>query len=423
MKFLMITTFYPPYNFGGDGVYIYRLTNELAKRGHFVDVVHCVDAYELLEKNGPKGNYPVHPNITVHRFKSGVGMLSPLLTQQTGYPFYKIEQIKALIEEKKYDIIHYHNMSLIGLKTLSYGEAIKLYTMHDHWLVCPMHVLWKYNKEACTTRNCIRCQLMGKRPLQLWRYTNLMQKALARVDAFISPSIFTKNKHHEMGFQFPITHLPYFLSNSENKEEIIQDKGFKHERPYFLFVGRLEKIKGLQNIIPVFRKYTKCDLLIAGDGEYTQTLEALAQDIPSIHFLGRLSYEKLQALYRNALAVIVPSICYEVFGIIIIESFAKKTPVIVNNLGALPEVVKKSQGGFIYDNEEELIECMEKFRQNPVLRKNLGEKGYQAYRNYWSEDYHIATYYRLIKDITRRKGLENFKVEESELAMEVDRGN
>lgn len=407
LKFLMLTTFYPPYNFGGDGIYIYRLSNELAKRGHQVDVVHCIDAYEVLEKNGPKGEYPNHPGITIHSLKSRWGFLSPLFTQQTSRAAFKAAQIKALIAEKNFDVIHYHNMSLIGLEALTYGNAIKFYTMHEHWLVCPMHVLWKYDREPCTERHCITCQLFGKRPPQLWRYCGIMQKALAHIDTFISPSLFTKKKHHEMGLNEPIVHLPYFLPTSVNSDEVFDEQTTPHERPYFLFVGRLEKIKGVQNLIPVFRKYKKCDLLVAGDGEYSDTLRALAQDVPNVKFLGRLSYQKLQAIYRHALAVIVPSICYEVFGIIIIESFAKRTPVIVNNLGALPEVVEQSGGGFVYSNDDELITHMEKFRLNPDLRRVLGAKGHEAYKKYWTETYHLATYYGLIQEVAVRKNIKN----------------
>src|SRR6185503_12688951 len=48
LRFCMITTFYPPYNFGGDGIFVYRLSNALAKLGHHVEVVHCQDSYLLL---------------------------------------------------------------------------------------------------------------------------------------------------------------------------------------------------------------------------------------------------------------------------------------------------------------------------------------------------------------------------------------
>jgi len=404
LKFLMITTFFPPYNFGGDGIYIYRLVNELAKRGHKVDVVHNVDAYKVLEKTGPKGNYPNHENITVHFLENRYGYLLSLYTQQTTHSIFKKRKIDQLISENNYDVIHYHNMSLIGLDVLALGSAIKLYHMHEHWLVCPMHVLWKYNREACTKRNCISCQIAGKRPVQLWRYLGIMDDKLAHIDAFLSPSIFTKNKHHELGFNKPIIHLPYFLPSSENhnSEKTPLNKNGK-KRPFFLFVGRLEKIKGLQNVIPIFAKYDKSDLLIAGDGEYDAELKKLAANVPNVKFLGRLSYRELQALYHDALAVIVPSICYEVFGIIIIESFAHKTPVIVNNLGALPEVVTQSQGGFIYNTEDELIDQMEQLRLNPSLKTELGNNGYNAYQKYWTEEYHINKYYQVIREVAERK--------------------
>lgn len=405
LKFLMITTFFPPYNFGGDGIYIYRLCNELARQGHKVDVVHSVDAYEVLEKSGPKGDYPNHPNITVYPLKTRAGFWAALATQQTGRSYFKRELIKKLIDENDYDVIHYHNMSLIGLEVLDYGDAIKLYHTHEHWLVCPMHVLWKYNREVCTKQECIRCQLAGKRPPQWWRYTGYMERQLSRVDMFLSPSLFTKDKHHDYGLDIPIIHLPYFLPTSANPDEPVDETAFQHDRPYFLFVGRLEKIKGVQNLIRVFRRYKECDLLIAGDGEYSETLRELAKDVPNVKFLGRLPYHQLRALYRHARALLVSSICYEVFGIIIIEAFAQKTPVIVHNLGALPEVVRQSGGGFVYNSDEELIEHLEKFRKNPELRNELGEKGYQAYHAYWTEEYHVQKYYRIIKEIARKKNL------------------
>ncbi|HMJ08897.1 MAG TPA: glycosyltransferase family 4 protein, partial [Pyrinomonadaceae bacterium] len=210
LKFCMVSTFYPPYNFGGDGMHIYRLSNELARRGHTVDVFHCEDAYLLLNKKMPAGDFPNHPNVRVHGMKSRAGALSPLLTQQTGYPVLK-PQLKQALTENEYDVVHYHNMSLIGIKALSYGNAIKLYTTHEHWLVCPMHVLWKFNREVCVTRDCLRCQLSGKRPPQLWRQTGMMERMLKHVDRFLSPSRFTVGKHKEMGLDIPIEHLPYFL--------------------------------------------------------------------------------------------------------------------------------------------------------------------------------------------------------------------
>jgi glycosyltransferase involved in cell wall biosynthesis len=246
--------------------------------------------------------------------------------------------------------------------------------------------------------------MVGKRPPQLWRYTGLLERMLRHVDGFISPSRFTLAKHLELGLNIPIAHIPYFLPWSQDLvEEVQSDHSSLNPRPYFLFVGRLEKIKGVQNLIPVFKKHNEYDLLIAGDGGYRNVLRSLAGDNPNIRFLGKLSHKELRGLYRSAIAVIVPSICYEVFGIIIIESFAMKTPVIVNNLGALPEVIQDSGGGFIYNNEDELIGSMAKLAKDPDLRKELGNKGYQAYLKYWTEDYHLEKYFNLIKEFKNKR--------------------
>jgi glycosyltransferase involved in cell wall biosynthesis len=407
LKFCMITTFYPPYNFGGDGIYIYRLSNELARRGHLVDVIHCEDAYFLWQGTQPKGDYPNHPNVRVFGLKSRAGFLDCLITQQTGRPGLKSKRIRQMLEENGYDIIHYHNMSLIGISALQYGNAIKLYTTHEHWLVCAMHVLWKFGREVCVQRSCFKCQLVGKRPPQFWRYTKLLNKMLPYIDVFISPSRFTLKKHHDLGLTIPITHIPYFLPRTEREEEKSSGKdSIPTDRPYFLFVGRLEKIKGLQNLFPVFEKHPEYTLLVAGTGAYENYLLELSKGIRNIKFLGRLSHARLQDLYRQATAVIVPSICYEVFGIIIIESFAMNTPVIVNNLGALPEVVEDSGGGIVYNNQEELIAAMKRLSADRALRNELGNKGYQAYLKYWTEESHMEQYFKLIEEIQIKRQAE-----------------
>lgn len=397
LKFCMVSTFYPPYNFGGDGMHIYRLSNELAARGHTVDIYHCEDSFLLLNKKEPSGEFPNHPNVTVHGLRSGVGAVGPLLTQQTGIPFFK-RQIKDALENGGYDVIHYNNMSLIGIRALSYGKAIKLYTAHEHWLVCPMHVLWKFNREVCETRSCFSCQLAGKRPPQLWRYTGVMERMLKHVDCFLSPSRFTLQKHIEMGLDIPIKHMPYFLPTPKdaNRRKAQPDPD---RRPFFLFVGRLEFIKGVQNIIPSFTKQDRFDLLIAGDGTYRGELEKQANGHPRIKFVGRQSQDELAELYESAIAVIVPSICYETFGIIVIEAFSRKTPVIVNDLGALPEVVKDSGGGYVYRGTDQMESYMNELADDPDLRHRLGMKGYFTFLREWNETAHLEKYLGLVNEL------------------------
>jgi len=264
-------------------------------------------------------------------------------------------------------------------------------------------VLWKFNRKVCDKKNCIACSLAFKRPVQLWRYTGIMERMLQYVDVFISPSRFTLNKHVEEFPKIPMVRIPHFLPVGNNSNVTAPNEPSMHQRPYFLFVGRLEKIKGLQNLIPVFKKNKKYELLIAGEGTYGETLARLAGDAPNIKFLGLIHFDRLQHLYRNAIALIVPSICYEVFGIIIIESFSMKTPVIVNNLGPMPEIIEESGGGFVYSNEQDLVEAMDSLAGNSRLRRQMGEKGFSAFLKYWSEENHIRQYMNLIDGIKDRR--------------------
>ncbi|MEJ2212290.1 MAG: glycosyltransferase family 4 protein [Anaerolineae bacterium] len=184
-----------------------------------------------------------------------------------------------------------------------------------------------------------------------------------------------------------------------------QDPGPRpHERPYFLFVGRLEKIKGLQTLVSLWDAVPDdVDLHVAGTGEYEEELKGQAASNPRIRFLGALPQRDLGVLYYHALACIVPSITYETFGMILIEAFARKTPVIARDLGALPEVVDDSGGGFVYRTDEELLEAIGRIARSPDLRGELGERGYQAFVQRWSREAHLRLYFDTLQRVAQAR--------------------
>ncbi len=312
LRFCMITTFYPPFNFGGDGIFVHRLSNELARRGHQVEVIHCIDAYRLLARQEPLATEEDHPNVIVHGLKNPFGWLSPLVTQQTGLPVFKATRIRQVLD-KGFDVIHYHNISLLGPQVLAYGQGIKLYTMHEYWLVCPTHMLFQFNRAPCTQPRCFRCSLTYQRPPQWWRYLGVLDAAIKHVDVFLAPSRFCKDLHQRMGLNAPIVHLPHFVPAVDGATPPIAGQPVRAvredpQKPYFLFVGRLEKLKGLQTLLPIFRRYHKAQLFVAGTGSEESRLRQCVSDSANIHFLGYLSDRQLQALYQQAVAVIVPSV-------------------------------------------------------------------------------------------------------------------
>lgn len=404
LRFCFLTTFYPPYNFGGDGIGIQRLARGLARFGHHVTVVHDVDAYNTLHKGAEPAPAAEVSGVEVVPLRSGLGALSPLLTQQFGRPVANGGKIRRLLANGGYDVINYHNVSLVGGPGIfKYGNALKVYMAHEHWLVCPMHVLWRHGRELCTGRQCFRCTLSYRRPPQLWRWTGYLERELRHVDAVIAMSEFSRRKHAEFGLAKPMEVLPYFLPDPEAGGAGVT-AARPHPRPYFLFVGRLEKIKGLDDVIPLFRNYPDADLLIAGDGEYAGPLKQLAAGIANVRFLGRVAPDELRRYYQHAVALIVPSVCYETFGIILIESFKQSTPVIARRIGPFPEIVEQAGGGELFTTGEELLAAMHRLQSDPAARKAMAEAGYQAYVQHYTETAVVPRYLQIVRRAAEKRG-------------------
>jgi glycosyltransferase involved in cell wall biosynthesis len=310
-----------------------------------------------------------------------------------------------VLDSRRYDVIHYHNISLLGPEVLTMapaqGDAIKIYTAHEHWLVCPTHVLWKFNSRPCERPQCFACTILAKRPPQIWRYTGLLAKASRHVDQFVAASRFTVKMHAERGFSQPLAHLPYFI---DRVDDDWRNPGPRpQEKPYILFVGRLEVIKGLHTVIDTWKGVPDLDLLVVGTGAEEKKLRAKAASNPRIKFVGALPQSKLGVLYFHALACVVPSVTYEVFPMVIIEAFARKTPVIVRDLGALPEIVRDSGGGYVYRTDEELRLAIARVARSPGRRNELGENGYRVFVERWSREAHLELYFELLRKAARKK--------------------
>ena len=375
------------------------MAHALGDDGHRVDIAHCRDAYDLLHPEPPPSAFRSHPNVHVHALSTPLGRWGPLLAHQSGRPLLKTRQIARLLARRRYDVVHFHNVSLLGPGVLGIptpgATPVRLYTAHEHWLVCPTHVLWKFNRELCTERQCLRCVVQAGRPPQAWRYTGALERAARHVHQFIAPSRFTVRSHAERGFGPAMTTLPYFIDRADGDWQTPAPR--PHARPYFLFVGRLEAIKGLQTLIAAWDKVTDFDLLVAGDGDYAGALRAQAAGNPRIRFLGHVPQDQLGALYVHAVACLVPSLVYETFGIIVIEAFMRKTPVIARDLGSLTEIVEDSGGGLVFRTEDELLAAVARLGASADERQTLGQRGYDAFLRYWSREAHLPQYYALLE--------------------------
>ena len=396
MKFCMLTSFFGVHSFGGDAAYVDRLSRALARHGNEVHVIYCRDAFELVRGSYPDRDYQAPEGVFVHGLSSRFGALSPLWTQQTGRPGPKWPMIREIVQRVKPDVVHFHNLSLIGgpgLLLKDFGDATRLMTAHEHWLVCPMHVLWKNGESLCDEPSCHRCSVVGKRPPQLWRHGRLMRRGLDRLHRLIVPSTTAALEHRRRGIDRRIDVLPYFLPADWPMARRPELKpSAEGRRPYFACVGRLEAIKGFQDVIRLMDRFPGIDLRIAGRGEAESWLRDLAAGRPNVVFEGMLEGDALRRFVRGARAVAAPSLVPETFGYVVLEAFAQARPVIGRRLGALPEILAMTKGGRTFEDEESLIECLNDYADDAHLADRDGRRGWEAISQRYDEATHLRRY-------------------------------
>jgi glycosyltransferase involved in cell wall biosynthesis len=406
LKFALVSTFFGAHSFGGDAAYVDHLARALARRGHEVHVFHCADAFDSVRGRHPLRPYEPPPGVQIHTLRSPAGILSPIATQATGRPWFKASALREVLDDPTTDVVHFHNISLIGGPgVLHMGrQAVRLMTAHEHWLVCPMHLLWKFDQKPCDGPECIRCMIQGRRPPQLWRKGTAIAEGLQELDALVFPSRHTLDEHRRRGLGAPMVHLPYFLPDewSGGLEDEDPDPS---PRPYLAAAGRLVAMKGFQKLIPIMRFLPEADLRIAGTGPYEAHLRELAADLPNVHFEGLLSGPQLAKLFHGSRAVVVPSLFPETFGYVVAEAFAVRTPVVVHRGGgAIQETGEQSGGGLGYSTDAEMLLALRRMVHDDHLRDDLATRGFAVRRSEWSEAAHLDRYFDLIGAVASSRG-------------------
>jgi glycosyltransferase involved in cell wall biosynthesis len=395
-SFAMVTTFFPPENFGGDGIFVQRLAHGLASRGHRVTVIADHDAYRISGGRAEAPPIETEP-FRVVRLKSPFGPLSPIATQLTGRPVFKSGALEEALSSERFDIVHFHNVSLVGgpgVLALG-GGAARLYTLHEHWLLCPTHVFWKEKSRLCDEKTCFSCQIRSGRPPQLWRYGSFLRESLENVDLFLAPSRFTADKHRAEGVTRPIRVLPHFIPDAPARAEVPRE-------PVFFYGGRLDLSKGPDALLAAARGL-EAKVRIAGEGPLREELERSAREVPNVTVLGRLPAQEVGAELAGARAVVLPSRCLETFGLTAAEAMMRGVPVVARRRGALTEIVEESGGGLLFEEDSELPEILWRLAGDPGLAAELGRRGRAAAQRLWREESHIGAYLQQVEEVLASK--------------------
>ena len=209
--------------------------------------------------------------------------------------------------------------------------------------------------------------------------------------------------YREQGVDAPGRLLAHFLPDEYVEKAAARGARRSDAEPYFLYVGRMDAVKGVETLARHFAEgQSPAPLYLAGGGPLEATLRRRFDANPAIRFLGSHGQDELGSLYRDALALILPSAGYEVFGQVVLEGFAHATPAIVTEVGGARELVEASGAGYVYGSDRELAEALEGVAGDPELRDRLGGAGRDYVHREHGEDDYVRRYERLVRELGER---------------------
>jgi len=393
----MVTSFFGADSFGGDAVYVERLSQALAKRGHEVHVIHSAGAFRCVQGRHQRRAYQAPPELRVHTITPGLRSIAAAIwSHQTGRLGPIGPLLSQVLGDVPFDVVHLHNVSLMGHTRIfdlvpADRRPVRLVTAHDYWWICPQSLLWKYNQRVCDGRACSICLIRANRPPQTWRAIDFASRSLSRADAVLFPSQSSLQIHLAQGLRHPHAQvLPCFVPDEWTAPDPPPER-----RPYFVAAGRLVAEKGFHELVPLMREFPALDLRIAGSGPLEASL--LAQAGANVKLLGQLPSHQVAALIRGAQALLVPSLFPETFGYVAAEAMALGTPVIARRRGALPELLDAAGCGLLFDSAAELRAHMHALATDGPRRQALAVAARAAAARLWSESAHVDAYLDLIQ--------------------------
>lgn len=284
---------------------------------------------------------------------------------------------KGRLQEKTHDIIHVQNFFPLISPSVYYAAKKQgvpvVQTLRNYRLLCPnalffrdgqvcedclgkfvplpgvMHGCYRESRVASTA---VASMITVHRTLRTW---------VEMVDIYIALTEFARQKFIEGG-------LP--------AEKIVVKPNFVNPDPgigsgsggYALFVGRLSVEKGLDTLLAAWEQLKgQMPLKIVGDGPLSPQVESAVKRLPSVEWLGRKPMPEVHELMGEASFLIFPSKWYETFGRVAVEAFAKGTPVIAANIGAIAELVEDGRTGLKFqpDNSQDLATKVEWALEHP----------------------------------------------------------
>ncbi|MGP0018970.1 MAG: glycosyltransferase family 4 protein [Candidatus Sulfotelmatobacter sp.] len=302
---------------------------------------------KLLERNGHRVSIYERSNDELDdlSFRQRFGLVTRLVSASDS----KLD-VRSLLRDLKPSLVHVHNT--FAMVSPSVYEACEeedvpvVQTLHNYRLLCPAATFYRNAApcEECVTHSLLRSVRYG-----CYRESRMMSGAIAlmlkthrlrqtwnrQIHAYIAISRFVKDKFVQAGF--PASKIfvkPNFVDPDPGKRSSSGD--------YVLFLGRLSPEKGLLTLLEAWERLpSTVPLVIAGDGPMRNRIEVevARKRLHRVHLAGQLRHDEKYDAMKKAAFLVVPSVWYEPFGLVVAEAFACGTPVLGAFVGSIQEML------------------------------------------------------------------------------------
>lgn len=296
-----------------------------------------------------------------------------------------------LIDDVRPDLVHVHNiythLSPSILAACKRHNVPVVMSVHDYGLVSANYSLWDAQRNE--PMNLDRLGLLATAQTRFMKDSYLATFVLEAINRW----------HHVWGaYDRRIDHyhvVSHFLA------DVMQRTGFhptnmtmrypftqpvkafrRSDEGYVLYVGRLERTKGVQTLVEAMQAFPDVELRIAGTGSYESELRQFIGKNQKVSFLGFVAGQALDDLRAGARVVVAPSVWHEVLGLVAVEAMSQGVPVIVSDRGGLREIVEDGVSGSVFKagDVEDLQRVLGPYVHDQAFAHSLGEAAYERAR-------------------------------------------
>lgn len=292
------------------------------------------------------------------------------------YGWYTISEqlnMPKILNKHNLDLVHFPHFNV----PLFYKKPFVI-TIHDL-------ILLHFPTTKATTLNFIFYWI------KFLAYKIVIRNAILRSRKIISVSNFTKNDILEH-YNVPLKKISvtYEAADAIEKNSALPEneilKKYGIIKPYVMYVGNAYPHKNLEALVLAYREIKNKNLqlvLIGKEDYFYQNLKSLVkkEGIDNIIFAGFVPDEELNAIHKNALFYIFPSL-YEGFGLPPLEAMIREIPVASSNILCMKEILGENAFYFNADKKENISKAINDFSENRELRTELAKRGLQWTKRY-----------------------------------------